>query len=97
MRKLREAGRTDRPDTITLANLRAGTNGQATVLQMTVLRRKAVPMIDYYSVAALLIAQLLSISRSLKNLIRYAVSNSRYRSIRDGDYGHVQGYVAERS
>jgi hypothetical protein len=54
-------------------------------------------MIDYHSVAALLIAQLLSISRSLKNLIRYAVSNSRYRSIRDGDHGHVLGYVAERS
>ena len=97
MRKLRDAGRTDGSDTFALSNLRPGTNGQTSVLQMAVLRGKAALVIDHHPVATLLIPQPAAIIRSIENLIRYPVPNSRHRSVRDGNHGNILGYIVERS
>src|SRR5258705_13938306 len=97
MRKLRDAGRTDRSDPFALSNLRPRTNGQATVLQMAVLRGKAALVFDHHPVATLLIPQPDAIIRSVKNLIRYTVANARYCSVRDSNHGSIPGYIAERS
>ena len=97
MRKFRGAGRTDRSDTFALSNLHARANGQAAVLKMAVLRGKAALVIDHHSVATLPISQAEAIIRGVKNLIRYTVPNSRYRSVRDGSYRNVLGNIAERS
>ena len=64
---------------------------------MTVLRGKAVLVIDHHPVATLLILQPDAIIRSVKNLIRYTIPNSRDHSVCNGNHGHIVGYIVERS